>query len=279
MIQNWFENALATENWWSIVPVCSSIAIVTVYICSIHSAKTAKMVLTKEEHKQATMAVNALHPPSWLNNDFKQNWFCRLDYKNSSHLEACLIDRDLQQILHANLGQTPEGLKAKQYNHEVAHNVDDVRYFKKPALGIYIGPHYQWDDATSKPTSAAMEQISSSCYSYDWDPAHPRTEAKVHQRAHNSNHSAPAWRVPSSAVVHQPNNRSRHHGTQRRAYSAPQIPSHMNRQQIANRIGHRTTSNAQQVQQRTQYQAHQQNARFNIQQSNRFANQQQPYHR
>jgi len=151
MIQNWFENALATENWWSIVPVCSSIAIVTVYICSIHSAKTAKMVLTKEEHKQATMAVNALHPPSWLNNDFKQNWFCRLDYKNSSHLEACLIDRDLQQILHANLGQTPEGLKAKQYNHEVAHNVDDVRYFKKPALGIYIGPHYQWDDATSKP--------------------------------------------------------------------------------------------------------------------------------
>lgn len=248
------------------------------------------MVLTIVEHRLAANAINSINPPSWVNDNFKKNWICRMDYKNSSHLDACLVDRELQQILHANLGQTTEGCKAKQYNHEVAHNADDIRYFRKPALPIYVpnghgSTNYQWDNTTNKPALAALYEISSGSFAYDWDPNNPRTKANSHHgRIQNSTTRPSVTQIPissSSAVVQQqpmqqPSSRSRQHGTQRRGNSlAPRQPTQMNRQQVANRIGNRNTSSSQPSQRRIQHHAQQRNSRFNLQQSNRSYYQQQ----
>lgn len=141
-------------------------------------------MLTISEQRQAENAVNALLRPSWVDAKFLCNWAGRLDFKNSTLLEACAIDREIQAVLLVNIkGKTHYDIqadkKAYKYNCEVIHNADDERYFDLPAIAIYIQTGntsiYQWDDTTDKPAGIALRPIGNGQYAYDWDPANPRT--------------------------------------------------------------------------------------------------------
>jgi len=141
-----------------------------------------------------------------------------------------------------------------------------------------------------------LYEISSGCFAYDWDTNDPRTKANNKFLVPNNSswelltrHTTrpSVFKIPissSSAVVQhqpmqQPSSRSRQHGIQRRGYSlAPLQPTQMDRQQVANRICNRNASSSQPSQQRIQHHDQQRNSRFNLQQSNRSAYQQQVSH-
>ena len=141
-------------------------------------------MLTIYEQQRAENAVAALLPPYWVDAKFLRNWNGRLDFVNSTLLEACAMDRELYQVLSKNsIGNSKQNIKAAKkaykYNCEVIHNADDERYFDRPALPIYLTTGntitYQWDEIRNKPAGIALVPIGNGQYAYDWDPANPRT--------------------------------------------------------------------------------------------------------
>jgi len=87
------------------------------------------MVLSYDEHLAAESAINNLLP--WSDSVFEQNWVVRLDFTQSTHLEAGSVDRELHTSLMANSHNTQTGKVANQYNHDVIHFAHD--YMDLPA--------------------------------------------------------------------------------------------------------------------------------------------------
>ena len=156
------------------------------------------MVLTLEEHLFALAAINTSSPPPWLDQKFRRNWQLRKDFENSTHLEACAIDRELHLAIKANMGLTNKMRKANDYNCEVVYNADDDRYFELPSLAIYdqMSGEYQWDSVLHKPSQVGG-QING-VFAYDWDPSNTRRK-KLRKTKSGKSHQN-IWKVEKDII-------------------------------------------------------------------------------
>ena len=191
------------------------------------------------------------------NNSDEDRFLHRWDrrFESEDHVTACLIDRGIQISLGIRKGVMPSKFNhsAYDYNCEVAHFSRDYRGLPP----VDLDDDEQWDEAINQPKSTDSRYLSDRI-------KHPRNQ--VFQ--------------PSSSWQSAP--RGAHQLPQRVHHSIQQTSSHRSRQSGIRRqqnsaIPTRALANLSII--RSASQSQQQNARFNIQQSNRFANQQQPYHR